>query len=130
MRGETESSARLINIFERLLDLCIRHVELLTFLIELFLARYFGLEQLLCAFELGLRQHLRCFALFPRSDARPDERNLIVHIFNRVLEFKPQTTRLSDLTAHRRLCHHELSLRRINGSLFDRDLHARWAASQ
>src|SRR5213078_1071050 len=51
---QTESGARLINIFQRLLHLCIRHAELLAFLIELFLACYFGLEKLLRAIELRL----------------------------------------------------------------------------
>jgi hypothetical protein len=31
---------------------------------------------------------------------------------------------LSDLTAHRRLCHYKLSLRRIDSGLLDCDLHA------
>jgi hypothetical protein len=68
-----------------LLHLCIRHAELLAFLIELFLACYFRLEKLLRAIELRLGQHLRRLTLFPCRNARPDESDLIVHIFNRVL---------------------------------------------
>jgi hypothetical protein len=64
--------------------------------------------------------------LLPGGDPRPNQRNLIVHIFNRVLKFEAQTSGLTDLTAHHSLRHHEVRLRGIDRCLFDRHLHAKW----
>ena len=124
LRRQAESSARLINAFQRLLDLRVCNIELLTFLVELLFTRYFGLEQFFGAFEFALSEHLRCLCLLPCSDARPDQRDLIVHVFNRVLEFEAQASGLPNLTAHRGLCHNQISLHGIDRGLLDRDLHA------
>src|SRR5436190_1756019 len=67
-----------------------------------------------------------CVALAcsPCGDARPDLRNLVVHIFNRVLEFETQTASLPDLTTYVRLRHDQFRLSGIDGSLLNRDSYA------
>ena len=93
-------------------------------MIELLGARDFGCEQLFRAIELRLGEHLRRLALLPCGDARPNERDLVVHVFDRVLQFEAQAARLPDLAAHRGLGRYQLRLRGIDRRLFDRDLHA------
>ena len=60
--------------------------------------------------------------LLPRRRARPQQRDLIIHVLNRVLELEAQTPRRGDLTAHCGLGDHEVRLRRIDRRLLDRDL--------
>ena len=122
--GKTERGARLINVFQRLGNLRVCHVEGFTFLIEILRTRHLGREQAFGPIKLRLREDLRCLGLLPRGRARTNQRDLIVHVLNRVGEFETQAPRRGHFTAHGGLGHHEVRLRGIDRGLLDRDLHA------
>jgi hypothetical protein len=76
--------------------------------------------------KLRLGEHQGRLALLPRGCARPHERDLIVHVFNRMDELEALAARLRHQTSHSGLGRDEVRLGGIDSRLFDRDLHAKW----
>ncbi len=122
--GKTESGTRLINVLQRLGDLRVGHVECFALLIEILGTRHLGREQAFRPIELRLGEHLCRLRLLPRGRARTNQRDLIIHVLNRMGEFETQAPRRGHFTAHCGLGYNEVRLRGIDRGLLDRDLYA------
>jgi len=89
----TRGPPSLIDTFERLGDLGLRHVEGRLFLLEFLDAHRVCLDQSFRPFKLRRGQDLVVFDLLPIRRARPDHRDLVVDLLDGVFQFetKPRT---------------------------------------
>ena len=94
LEREAEEDALLVNALERFLDLGLGHFEQLPAEVELFLGDGPGLHQRLGALEIGLGAGEGRLLRIQRGDLGPQQRDLVVHIFNSVIEVEAQAPHL------------------------------------
>ncbi len=120
---QAEAGPRFVDILQCLVDLRLGHVERGLLLLHVLGADRVGGHQLLGAGEFRLSQHERRLGLVPLRGALVQQRDLVVHQFDGVLQSEAFAAHLGHLRAHVGLGGDEIGFRGIDRRLLDVHLH-------